>query len=59
MGKYIIVIPERDLVVAFVNHTEFPDGPKAATAEEVKKLPDVRVAEMGGLVRALLAAQRP
>src|SRR5262249_45760566 len=24
-GKYIVVIPERDLVVAFVNHTEFSD----------------------------------
>ena len=25
LGKYIIVIPERDLVVAFANHTELPD----------------------------------
>jgi CubicO group peptidase (beta-lactamase class C family) len=32
LGKYIVVIPERDLVVAFVNHTEFPDGPQAASA---------------------------
>jgi len=58
LGKYIIVIPERNLVVAFVNHTEFPDDPKAATAEEVKKLPDVRVAEMGRLLKLILLAQR-
>jgi CubicO group peptidase (beta-lactamase class C family) len=59
LGKYIIVIPERDLVVAFVNHTEFPDDPRAATAEEVKKLPDVRVAEMSRLLKTIVAAQGP
>jgi CubicO group peptidase (beta-lactamase class C family) len=59
LGKYIIVIPERDLVVAFVNHTEFPDGPQAASAAEVKKLPDVPVAAMSRLLTLLLAAQLP
>jgi CubicO group peptidase (beta-lactamase class C family) len=59
LGKYIIVVPERDLVVAFVNHTEFPDGPQAASAAEVKKLPDVPVAAMSRLLTLLLAAQLP
>jgi CubicO group peptidase (beta-lactamase class C family) len=59
LGKYIVVIPERDLVVAFVNHTEFPDGPQAASAVEVKKLPDVPVPAMSRLVTLLLAAQLP
>jgi hypothetical protein len=59
LGKYIIVIPGRDLVVAFVNHTEFPDGPQAASAAEVKKLPDVPVAAMSRLLTLLLAAQLP
>jgi CubicO group peptidase (beta-lactamase class C family) len=58
LGKYIIVIPERNLVVAFVNHTEFPDGLKAASAADVKKLPDIRVPEMSKLLTLLLAAQR-
>ena len=59
LGKYIIVIPERDLVVAFVNHTEFPDGPQATSPEEVKKLPDVPVPVMSRLLTLLLAAQLP
>ena len=57
LGKYIIVIPDRDLVVAFVNHTEFPDGPQAAATAEIKKLPDVRVPEMGKLLKLILMAQ--
>ena len=59
LGKYIVVIPERGLVVAFVNHTEFPDGPQAASAVEVKKLPDVPVPAMSKLLTLLLAAQLP
>jgi hypothetical protein len=57
LGKYIVVIPQRDLVVAFVNHTEFPDGPQAASAAAVKELPDVPVSAMSKLLTLLLAAQ--
>ena len=57
LGKYIIVIPQRDLVVAFVNHTEFPDNAQAMPAAEVKKLPDVRAPDIGKLVALLLRAQ--
>ena len=49
LGKYIIVIPEPDLVVAFINHTEFPDGPQATSAAEVRKMPDVPVPVMSRL----------
>jgi CubicO group peptidase (beta-lactamase class C family) len=59
LGKYIIVIPERELVVAFTNHTEFPDGPQAASAADIKKLPDVPVPAMSRFLALLLAAQRP
>jgi CubicO group peptidase (beta-lactamase class C family) len=59
LGKYIVVIPERDLVVAFVNHTEFPDGPQAASTAEVKALQDVPVSAMSELLSLLLAAQLP
>jgi CubicO group peptidase (beta-lactamase class C family) len=58
LGKYIIVIPNRDLVVAFANHVEFPDGPQSALAAEIKKLPDVPIPAMSKLLALLLAAQR-
>jgi hypothetical protein len=57
LGKYIIVIPERELVVAFVNHTEFPDGPDATSTAEVKKLPDVPIPVISKLLALLLACQ--
>jgi CubicO group peptidase (beta-lactamase class C family) len=56
LGKYIVVIPERDLVVAFANHVEFPDGPQSSA--DIKKLPDVPAPAMSKLLALLLAAQR-
>lgn len=58
LGKYIVVIPQRDLVVAFVNHTEFPDSIGTSAAADLKRLPDVRVEEVGKLVSLLLRAQK-
>ena len=58
LGKYIVVIPGRDLVVAFANHTEFPDGPVANSAADIKKLPDVPIPAMATLLALLTAAQR-
>lgn len=59
LGKYIVVIPDRDLVVAFANHVEFPDGPQSAVAADIKKLPDVPIPAMSKLLSLLLGAQRP
>ena len=59
LGKYIVVVPERVLVVAFVNHTEFPDTYQAMPEAEVKRLPNVSASEMGKLLNLLLVAQRP
>jgi CubicO group peptidase (beta-lactamase class C family) len=58
LGKYVVVIPARDLVVVFVNHAEFPDDPQAASSSEVKKLPDVPIPVISQLLAQLLAAQR-
>jgi hypothetical protein len=44
------------MVVAFINHTEFPDGSQAIAAE-IKKLPDVPIPVMSKLLELLLAAQ--
>jgi CubicO group peptidase (beta-lactamase class C family) len=39
MAKYIVVIPERDLVLVYQNHAESPDDTSKLTAEEYAKLP--------------------
>jgi CubicO group peptidase (beta-lactamase class C family) len=57
LGKYIIVVPERDLVVVYQNHTEFPDDAAAYSASQLQSLPNVSAEQMGGLLRRILDAQ--
>ena len=57
LGKYIIVVPERDLVVVYQNHTEFPDDAAAYAASQLQSLPNVSAEQMGGLLKRILDAQ--
>ena len=57
LGKFLIVIPERDLVIVLLNHTEFPTNGSTMPLAEYNKLPSVSVADMGHLLELLLAAQ--
>ena len=50
LGKYIIVVPERDLVVVYQNHTEFPDDAAAYEPGQLHSLPNVSAEQMGGLL---------
>jgi CubicO group peptidase (beta-lactamase class C family) len=56
LAKYIVVIPERDLVVVYQNHTEMPD--KSLTEEEIKQLPTIPYSQMGVFLKMILDAQR-
>ena len=57
LGKYIIVIPERNLVIVYLNHTEFPDDTHNMSADDIKKLPTETDAQMKHLLQMLLEAQ--
>jgi CubicO group peptidase (beta-lactamase class C family) len=57
LGKFLIVIPDRDLVVVLLNHTEFPPNGSTMSLEEYSKLPTVPVSDMSHLLELLLAAQ--
>jgi CubicO group peptidase (beta-lactamase class C family) len=57
LGKFLIVIPGRDLVVVLLNHTEFPRNGSTMPLAEDNKLPNVPVQDMGHLLALLLAAQ--
>jgi CubicO group peptidase (beta-lactamase class C family) len=54
LGKFLIVIPDRDLVVVFLNHTEFPPNGSTMSMAEYNKLPNVTVSDMGRLLELLL-----
>ena len=58
LGKFVVVIPGRDLVVVLLNHTEFPPNGSTMSVAEYNKLPTVSVSEMGRLLELLLAAQK-
>ena len=57
LAKYVVVLPSRDLVVVYLNHTEFPDDASGLTADSVKKLPNISHDQMGQLLKMLLDAQ--
>ena len=57
LGKFLIVIPDRDLAVVLLNHTEFPPNGPTMPLAEYNQLPNVSVADMKNLLRLFLAAQ--
>ncbi len=57
LAKYVVVIPDRDLVVVYLNHTEFPDNASAMTAAELKALPTISQSQMSHLLQLLIDAQ--
>jgi len=57
LAKYVVVVPARDLVVVYLNHTEFPDDASGLTADSVKELPSISHDQMGQLLKMLLDAQ--
>lgn len=57
LGKYLVVIPEREMVVVYLNHTEWPDDAPLIPEAELKKLPDVSRSQFGKLLNLLLDAQ--
>jgi len=59
LAKYLVVIPERGLVVVYLNHVEFPDNGSTMSAAELAKLPTVSTLQMGHLLELLLRAQQP
>ena len=59
LGKCVLVLPERGLVIVYLNHTEFPDNAATMSAAELKELPTPTHAQMSHLFQLLLAAQKP
>jgi len=57
LAKYLVVFPERDLIVVYLNHTESPDDPLFPD-DELKKLPDVSRIQLGKFLNLLLDAQQ-
>lgn len=57
LAKYVVVIPERELVVVYLNHTEFPDNASAMSSAELKALPTISKFEMSHLLQLLVEAQ--
>ena len=58
LAKYIVVIPERDLVVVYQNHTELPDKAPSISESDTNKLPTISTAQFSSLLKLILAAQK-
>jgi CubicO group peptidase (beta-lactamase class C family) len=57
-AKYIVVMPERDLVVVYQNHAEWPDNAQSLSEAELSKLPTISKAQLGTLLKLIIAAQK-
>ncbi len=57
LGKYVVVFPDRGLVVVYLNHTDYPDDASVIPAAELKKLPNMTRAQMARLLQLLLEAK--
>ena len=57
LGKYIIVMPERELVIVYLNRTAFPDDAAAVPSSEMAKLPTATRAQVRQLLSLILEAQ--
>ena len=58
LAKYVIVIPDCDLIVVYLNHVEFPDNATAMSAAQLKSLPTISKSQMGHLLQLLIEAQQ-
>jgi CubicO group peptidase (beta-lactamase class C family) len=58
LAKYLVVVPRRELVIVYLNHTEFPDDASGLTSEDVKRLPTITHEQMGHFVKLLLEAKQ-
>lgn len=58
LGKYIIIIPERSIVIVYLNHTEFPDNTRNMSDTDIKMLPTETDAQMSHLLKMFLDAQQ-
>ena len=54
-----LVIPERNTVIVYLNHAEFPDNVSAISEADLDRLPTASHAQIGRLLNLLLDAQKP
>jgi CubicO group peptidase (beta-lactamase class C family) len=59
LGKYIIIVPERNLVLVYLNQTEFPDDAAAMHSDEVARLPTASRTQVNQLLALITRAQKP
>ena len=57
LAKYIVVVPDRQLVVVYQNHTEFPDASAGFSDEQISKLPEAKTPQISKFLWLLLDAQ--
>ena len=59
LGKNIVIFPDREVVVVYLNYTEYPDDASANPEADLKKLPNMTNLQMGRLLQLILEAKSP
>jgi CubicO group peptidase (beta-lactamase class C family) len=58
LAKYVVVIRDRELVVVYLNHAEFPDNASAMSAAQLEALPTISKSQISHLLQLLVEAQQ-
>jgi len=57
LGKNLVIFPRQELVVVYLNHTEYPDDSSGFSEEELRRLPNLTPAQMAALLQLILNAR--
>ena len=57
LGKNLVIFPSQELVVIYLNHTEYPDDSSSSSEEDLRKLPKLEPDQMVKLLQLILKAR--
>ena len=57
LGKNLVVFPSKELVVVYMNHTDYPDDSTSVPEAELRRLPNMGRAQMVKLLQLVLEAK--
>jgi len=57
LGKNLVIFPSKELVVVYMNHTDYPDDSTSVPEAELRRLPNMGRAQMVKLLQLILEAK--
>ncbi|MGJ7499369.1 serine hydrolase domain-containing protein [Variovorax sp. ZT5P49] len=56
LGKNLVIFPRKEIVVVYLNHTDYPENINSVSESELKNLPNMKPPQMAKLLQLILEA---